>query len=130
MLRRVLEPGELWEGEMCPVRVGRARLVVLRTASGVRAYEDRCAHLGVALSGGTLRGTKLICPAHHYEYDALTGEGTNPRGIRLCSVVVECREDGIWVEDGASRPPERQAPESGREPAECRARQVGGGSSE
>jgi toluene monooxygenase system ferredoxin subunit len=77
---------ELWIGEMKGVVVGGRRVLVLRLEDGVFAYEDRCAHLGVPLSEGTLEDGVLTCRAHHYQYDARTGAGINPRDVRLASV--------------------------------------------
>jgi toluene monooxygenase system ferredoxin subunit len=88
----VLSEDELWTGEMRGLTVGGKRVLLLRTADGVFAYEDRCAHLGVPLSQGTLKGTVLTCSAHHYQYDAASGHGINPRGVRLTPLAV--RIDG------------------------------------
>ncbi|HEY3493539.1 MAG TPA: Rieske (2Fe-2S) protein, partial [Polyangiaceae bacterium] len=62
----LLPEDELWTGEMRGFVVAGRRVLVLRTEGGVFAYEDRCAHLGVPLSQGTLKGSVLTCSAHHY----------------------------------------------------------------
>jgi toluene monooxygenase system ferredoxin subunit len=85
---------ELWIGEMVSRQVGGQRVVVLRLEDRVCAYVDRCAHLGVPISEGSLDGTVLTCRAHQYQYDARTGEGVNPRGVRLTPVPVEV-EGGV-----------------------------------
>jgi toluene monooxygenase system ferredoxin subunit len=77
---------ELWIGEMKGVVVRGRRVLVLRLEEGVFAYEDRCAHLGVPLSEGTLEAGVLTCRAHHFQYDARTGAGINPRDVRLSPV--------------------------------------------
>ncbi len=74
---------DLWIGEMRRFDVRGTPVLVLRVEAGVFAFEDRCAHLGVPLSEGTLDDCTLTCPAHRYQYDARTGDGLNPRGIKL-----------------------------------------------
>jgi toluene monooxygenase system ferredoxin subunit len=99
---------QVWEGEMLACTLAGRNVVLLRLDGQVRAYEDRCAHLGVRLSEGRLVGRTLTCGAHEWEYDAATGEGINPR--RACLQCFPAREvDGrIFVDvepderDGAS----------------------------
>ena len=79
----VLPADDLWQGEMRGVVVGGRRVLLLRTEEGVCAYEDRCAHLGLPLSQGRLEGGVITCSAHHYQYDARTGQGVNPDRVRL-----------------------------------------------
>src|SRR5690606_29102506 len=52
---RVMPLTDLWLGELRGCRVAGHRVLLLRVESGVYAYEDRCAHLGLPLSDGTLR---------------------------------------------------------------------------
>jgi toluene monooxygenase system ferredoxin subunit len=99
-LVEVLSEDDLWIGEMRPVQVGPRRLVVLRTERGVHAYEDRCPHLGVPLSRGTLQDGTLTCSAHHFQFDADTGLGTNPKNVRLEPARIECRDGKILIDDG------------------------------
>ncbi len=97
----VLREDDLWVGEMRRVEVGGQPVLLLRVETGVFAYVDRCAHLGMALSDGTLEDCRVKCPAHHYEYDARTGMGVNPRGVRLEPVPILCRGGAILVDAGA-----------------------------
>lgn len=87
----------LWIGEMKGVSVGGRRVVLLRLEDGVFAYEDRCAHLGVPLSEGTLDAGVLTCRSHHYQYDARTGAGVNPRGVQLVVVPLAVRGGRILL---------------------------------
>lgn len=89
----VMPAEELWTGEMRSVKLAGHRILLLRLEDGVRAYEDRCAHLGVPLSMGTLQGVTLTCGAHHYQYDARTGAGINPRATQLVQLRT-CVADG------------------------------------
>jgi toluene monooxygenase system ferredoxin subunit len=89
---------DLWEGEMRGVVARRRKILLLRLDGVVRAYEDRCAHLGVPLSEGTLAGGVLTCRAHCYEYDARTGAGLNPQTVCLTCIRAEERDGRIFVE--------------------------------
>jgi toluene monooxygenase system ferredoxin subunit len=97
-LRIVLPDEDLWVGELRGALVNDQRILLLRLEDGVRAYQDRCAHLGVPLSRGTLEGHVLTCSAHHYQYDARTGEGLNPRAVRLTPVRALVRDGNILVD--------------------------------
>ena len=89
---------ELWIGELRQVRVQGGRVLLVRTDSGIFAYEDRCPHLGLPLSTGTLDGHTLTCAAHHFQFDATTGEGINPSCLRLRAYPVKCTAGVIRVE--------------------------------
>jgi toluene monooxygenase system ferredoxin subunit len=100
---RALSEDELWIGEMRGIRLEDRRVLLLRTADGVKAYEDRCAHLGIPLSSGRFDGTLLTCSGHHYQYDAGTGRGINPNTVRLRAFDVRVEAGQILV-DLASAP--------------------------
>jgi toluene monooxygenase system ferredoxin subunit len=95
---KALPREELWLGEMRGCAVAGRRVLVLRLASGIYAYEDRCAHLRVPLSEGTLRQGVLTCGAHGFEYDAATGRGINPKDVRLVALPVRIEDEHIWVD--------------------------------
>ena len=59
---------------------------------------DRCAHLGVALSTGSLAAGVITCPAHHYCYDARTGAGINPSTVRLRRLPVQICDGVLYVD--------------------------------
>jgi toluene monooxygenase system ferredoxin subunit len=97
-----LSEDELWVGEMRGIRLEDRRVLLLRTADGIRAYEDRCAHLGIPLSSGRLEGTVLTCSGHHYQYDAGTGRGINPKTVRLRAFDVRVEAGEILVDLASS----------------------------
>jgi toluene monooxygenase system ferredoxin subunit len=80
--------------------VAGRKVLLVRLDGDVLAYEDRCAHLGLPLSGGRLDGTTLICPAHEWEYDARTGRGVNPATVCLKVFPVKIEGDDILVDVG------------------------------
>lgn len=96
--REVLAESELWVGEHRRLVVEGRRVLLLRTEAGVFAYEDRCPHLGLPLSKGTLDGQTLTCFAHHFQFDAESGAGINPRCLSLWAYPVECRAGMICVD--------------------------------
>lgn len=98
---RVAALDELWDGEMIARPVGRRRVLLVRLGDQVSAFEDRCAHLGVPLSQGRLDGAVLTCSAHHYQYDARTGCGINPRSVCLVRFPVRVEDGAILVEVAA-----------------------------
>lgn len=94
------------------VRVGKAigvdlcgqHLVLFRGADGrVRALDGFCPHLGTDLGIGSVKGNRIACFFHHWEFD---GDGvcrnvpcgeSAPPGACLQSYAIEEIYDGIWV---------------------------------
>ena len=89
---------ELAVGGLAQRIVAGRKVLLVRLDGDVRAYEDRCAHLGLPLSGGRMDGTTLICPAHEWEYDMTTGRGVNPATVCLKSYPVKIEGDQILVD--------------------------------
>jgi toluene monooxygenase system ferredoxin subunit len=110
--QRAAALGELWEGELKGVVVGGAKVLLVRLADGVRAYEDRCAHKGVALSEGRLADGALTCRAHSWRYDAASGRGLDPANVCLRAFAVRVEGDDVLVDVGA---PALPAPQPGDE---------------
>jgi toluene monooxygenase system ferredoxin subunit len=95
---RVAALADLWIGDLVPAQVAGTRVLVVRLGDEVRAYLDRCAHLGVALSEGTLEGGVLTCSAHHWQYDVATGRGINPDTVCLVRFPVTITDGEVYVE--------------------------------
>ncbi len=89
---------ELWCGEMRGVTVNGRRVVVVHVEGCVAAFEDKCPHLGVALSEGSLDGDVLTCRAHGWSYDVRTGHGVNPEDARLVRVATRVDGDAVLVD--------------------------------
>jgi nitrite reductase/ring-hydroxylating ferredoxin subunit len=88
----------LWNGETVGLAVDGHGVLLVRIDDAVFAYDDRCAHQGVALSTGRLDGVVLTCAAHQWCYDVRTGCGINPRGVALRSVPVRVEGGTILVD--------------------------------
>ncbi|HZE95651.1 MAG TPA: MmoB/DmpM family protein [Planctomycetota bacterium] len=89
---------------LTPRIVGGTKVLLVRVGGTVSAFEDRCAHLGQPLSGGSLENGTLTCPAHEWQYDARTGRGVNPQTACLKAFPVTIREGQILL-DLDARPP-------------------------
>lgn len=89
---------ELWAGEMRAITLAGHRVLLLRLQDrGVRAYVDRCAHLGLPLADGSFVGSVLTCRHHCYQYDASTGRGINPAKAALVALPVRVIAGEIMV---------------------------------
>jgi toluene monooxygenase system ferredoxin subunit len=93
--------GDLWPGEMRGLVVNGKRVLLVCAEDGEpRAYEDRCAHQGMPLSEGSLRGKTIVCRYHGWSYDACTGRGVNPECVllRRLPLLIEGEEILVDVE--------------------------------
>ncbi|WP_267593674.1 Rieske (2Fe-2S) protein [Carbonactinospora thermoautotrophica] len=88
---------DLWEGELVGVEVAGKKLILLNVGGEVRAFEDRCPHLGSPLSDGDLDGCTLTCAMHLWEFDALTGKGINPGNSQLTTIETRIVDGNIEV---------------------------------
>lgn len=84
---------ELWDGEMESFDVGDDEVLVLKVDGKVRAYDGICPHQSISLVEGELEDGVLTCRAHEWQFDALSGDGVNPRDTCL-------RKHEVRVVDG------------------------------
>ena len=82
--------------------VAGRKVLLINLDGTIYAYEDKCAHLGVPLSHGHLRGAHLTCRAHRWEYDLCTGRGCNPATARLRAFAVKVDHGDILVDVASS----------------------------
>ena len=108
---------ELKQGRVLEKRYFDREWVLWRTASGAAVMSDaHCPHLGAHLGGGTIRGERLRCPFHGFEYArdgacVATPDGRTPPRVRLRSLPLLEREGVVlayWHSDG--EPPHWQPP--------------------
>ncbi|HKV95685.1 MAG TPA: MmoB/DmpM family protein [Candidatus Angelobacter sp.] len=100
----IISDAELWDGDMTARRVDGHDVLLVRHNSVVYAYENRCAHLGVALSEGRLDGHVLTCRAHHWQYDVRSGTGINPATACLKHFPVKIEDGRVFVNVQAPHP--------------------------
>jgi toluene monooxygenase system ferredoxin subunit len=96
--RPAMRADDLWTGEMAGVVIDDKPVLLIRVETGVRAYEDHCAHQRVKLSEGTLDGCVLTCRAHLWQYDVCTGKGVNPDSVSLRAYAVRITDGRIEVD--------------------------------
>ena len=97
MWKRLGEAADLRGDGPFALSVGGLDLVVVRTATGLRAYQGRCPHQGALLGEGEMDGDTLICRNHRWHFDAATG--TRKGGPEcLVSCPIETRGAELWVD--------------------------------
>lgn len=89
---------ELWSGEMMALQCEGQPVLLVNAGGTIRAYADACPHLGTRLSEGSLNAGVLACSTHHWEFDAHTGQGINPRTACLQSFAVQVENGDILVD--------------------------------
>ncbi|MPZ43120.1 MAG: Rieske 2Fe-2S domain-containing protein [Betaproteobacteria bacterium] len=60
-------------GETARIEVDGKPLLVHRTEDGIRIYDAHCPHQATLLSADAVKGTRLVCPKHGWEFDVLDG---------------------------------------------------------
>ena len=102
-LRRVAHLSELTGSGPFATSADGLDLVLVKTPSGIKAFEGRCPHQGALLGEGLMDGNVLVCRNHGWHFDAENGQR---RGGSEC--LVECpvviRDAEVWVD---ARPLER-----------------------
>jgi toluene monooxygenase system ferredoxin subunit len=93
----VMPATDLWAGELTGVQLRGKKIVLVNVGGEIRAFEDRCPHLGFQLSEGNIDGRTLTCANHQWEFDALTGRGTNPANCQLTVFGTRLREGQIEI---------------------------------
>ena len=90
---KVCSLDDLWEGEMEAFTVNQQEILLVCAEGGeVKAFQGICPHQDIPLVDGKFDGTKIICRAHLWQFDACTGKGINPDDCALADYPV--RIDG------------------------------------
>ena len=59
------------DGQLHTLNIFGTRLLAFATASGqISVIDAHCPHMGADLSQGTLVNDRVVCPFHHWQYDA------------------------------------------------------------
>ena len=96
---KACEADELWEGDMVEVDVNDHVVVLVWPNGGeIHAYQGICPHQDIPLVEGKFDGEKVICRAHLWQFDAVTGKGINPSDCALAEYPVKVDGDDILVE--------------------------------
>jgi toluene monooxygenase system ferredoxin subunit len=79
----VCDTADLWDGEMESFDVGGEEVLLIKYNGHFLAFQGTCLHQEVPLVEGRLENGVLTCRAHHWQFDAATGNGINPSNCRL-----------------------------------------------
>jgi len=105
----ICDVDRLWDGEMECFRAGNTNILLLKINGQLHAYHGHCPHQGAALAEGELEGGVLTCSAHRWQFDAMNGQGVNPKSARLKCFPVHVVERKVLIEvglDGVNVEPE------------------------
>jgi nitrite reductase/ring-hydroxylating ferredoxin subunit len=72
-------------------------LVIVKTATGLKAFEGRCPHQGALLGEGQLDRGELVCRNHGWRFEPETGQ-RNGGPECLLSCPLEVRGDELWAD--------------------------------
>ncbi|WP_426202137.1 FAD-dependent oxidoreductase [Pseudomonas sp. TWP3-1] len=82
------------------VQIGDCKIVLLRTAGQLRAFQGECPHAGAPLAEGALCNGRLICPWHKAAFRIEDGALCEPPALdSLKRYPLELRGDEVWVDD-------------------------------
>jgi cytochrome P450/nitrite reductase/ring-hydroxylating ferredoxin subunit len=81
-------------------------VVIVRTSSGLKAYQGRCPHQGALLGEGEVQGDTLVCRNHGWRFDAESG-GRHGGPQCLTAYPIEVRGDEVWIEVPVERAEEQ-----------------------
>lgn len=97
--KKVCTLDDVWEGEMESFTVdGQEILLVCAEGGSIKAFQGICPHQDIPLVEGKFDGEKVICRAHLWQFDAVTGKGINPSDCALAEYPVKVDGDDILVE--------------------------------
>lgn len=78
---------------------GGAKVLLVPTREGLRAYRNSCAHQGLPLDGGLLdqENDSLVCPWHGFQFCASTGECLSAPQCQLEPFPLRVIDNRVWV---------------------------------
>jgi toluene monooxygenase system ferredoxin subunit len=95
--QKIAKLEDLWSGEILGVEMNGEHILLLNIDDQIYAYADVCPHQRSRLSEGTLTEGILRCARHHWEFDALSGLGVNPRNTCLKTFPVVLDGEDILI---------------------------------
>jgi toluene monooxygenase system ferredoxin subunit len=97
--QEAIEIDEIWEGELVTRQVDGIAVLFVNIDGDIRAFLDKCPHLGTPLSQGLLESRVLTCATHHWRFDVVDGGvGVNPKNCRLISYPVRVEDGKVLVQ--------------------------------
>ena len=102
---RVCALDDLWEGEMESFDVDGHEILLVRVdGEQVHAFQGVCPHQDIPLIEGKFDGTLLVCRAHQWMFDAVTGQGVNPTNCRLAEYPLKIADGDVLVDTAGVTP--------------------------
>lgn len=96
---RVCGVGDLGADGMAGFYLDGSEVLVLRDRQGaIRAFDGICPHQDSLLADGHFDGVTIICGAHGWMFNAMTGMGINPSSCRIAPYPVRIEGDEIYVD--------------------------------
>ncbi len=93
----VIDEKELEEGKMKLVRVDGVPVLFIKKNGELYVIDNRCPHMGVGLSGGTLDNNFVVCSSHGWRFSLETGEYEHDPSYRLVAYPFKIKDSKIWV---------------------------------
>jgi nitrite reductase (NADH) small subunit len=85
------------EGSARSFRCGARTVCVARINGVLTAVDDVCPHRGGPLGQGEVEGSHIICPWHGWQFDAWTGQSTNPPGTAVDRFEIKIEGDEVFA---------------------------------
>ena len=83
-----------------PVRLigdGGLDIVIVKSTSGISAFNGKCPHLGVSLADGYVNGDTITCPGHGVTFNLPNGE-TDCAILKLVRSRVAVRDGNVYLD--------------------------------
>ncbi|WPO97739.1 FAD-dependent oxidoreductase [Pseudomonas sp. HR96] len=107
-LHTVARLDALSEDRATQVQIGDLKILLVRVADHVKAYQGECPHAGAPLAEGALCDGRIICPWHKAAFALETGALCEPPALDALKAYP------VQVQDGAVRVGDQPLPSSAR----------------
>jgi nitrite reductase/ring-hydroxylating ferredoxin subunit len=71
---KVCKSEEVPDNSKKVISIQGSNILVCRSNNQLFALDNSCPHRGASLSKGEIKGTKIICYMHDFEYDLISGK--------------------------------------------------------
>ncbi|HAX40867.1 MAG TPA: hypothetical protein DCY10_08345 [Clostridiales bacterium] len=85
---KIAETGMIPVGEKKSFPLEGKTVLLVNVDGSIYALDNRCPHMGGALSGGDLEGATLSCPRHGAKFDVRTGKNVGDAKLAFIQVKV------------------------------------------
>ena len=85
---KIAEVTDVLPGEKKQFTLNNKTVLLVNIDGAFYALDNRCPHMGGALSGGDLEGGTLTCPRHGAKFDVRTGKSVGNAKLAFISVKV------------------------------------------